>query len=153
MLGPSRVHRGAGCKSQVSTDADEQARGIVADFVGASLDTTTAKVHDSEVWNDLPDGDEVSVWADMGHVSAARAARVQGAGQGLGVMRKTPMGGKLDPLDDRINRVIAMVRAKVEHGPEPVSFRSLESNTRHQADRIGQRNTATSSSAGLVGVA
>ena len=30
-------------------------------------------------------------------------------------MRKAPKGGKLDPLDDRINRVIAMVRAKVEH--------------------------------------
>ena len=30
-------------------------------------------------------------------------------------LRKAPKGGKLDPLDERINRVIAMVRAKVEH--------------------------------------
>ena len=29
--------------------------------------------------------------------------------------RKAPKGGKLDPLDERINRDIAMVRAKVEH--------------------------------------
>ena len=31
-------------------------------------------------------------------------------------------------------------------GPAPVSFRSFESNTRHQGDRIWQRYTATSSS-------
>ncbi len=30
-------------------------------------------------------------------------------------MRKAPKGGKLHPLDERINRTIAMVRAKVEH--------------------------------------
>lgn len=34
----SSVHRGAGFKSQVSTHAYEEARGIVADFVGASRD-------------------------------------------------------------------------------------------------------------------
>lgn len=34
----SSVHRGAGFKSQVSTHAYEEARGIVADFVGASHD-------------------------------------------------------------------------------------------------------------------
>ena len=31
------------------------------------------------------------------------------------MIRKSPKGGKLHPLDERINRVIAMVRAKVEH--------------------------------------
>ncbi|SDD11386.1 Transposase DDE domain-containing protein [Ruegeria marina] len=30
-------------------------------------------------------------------------------------MRKAPKGGKLDPIDEKINRIIAMVRAKVEH--------------------------------------
>jgi len=30
-------------------------------------------------------------------------------------MRKAPKGGVLHPIDERINRVIAMVRAKVEH--------------------------------------
>ena len=30
-------------------------------------------------------------------------------------LRKAPKGGKLHPLDERINRIIAMVRAKVEH--------------------------------------
>jgi transposase, IS5 family len=30
-------------------------------------------------------------------------------------MRKAPRGGKLDLIDGKINRIIAMVRAKVEH--------------------------------------
>ncbi len=30
-------------------------------------------------------------------------------------MRKAPKGGPLHPLDERINRLIAMIRAKVEH--------------------------------------
>jgi transposase, IS5 family len=30
-------------------------------------------------------------------------------------MRKAPAGSPLHPLDARINRIIAMVRAKVEH--------------------------------------
>lgn len=30
-------------------------------------------------------------------------------------MRKAPKAGKPHPLDERINRIIAMVRAKVEH--------------------------------------
>ena len=32
-----------------------------------------------------------------------------------GVMRKAPKGGALHPVDEHINRIIAMVRAKVEH--------------------------------------
>jgi IS5 family transposase len=30
-------------------------------------------------------------------------------------MRKTPKGGQLPPLDERANRIIAMVRARIEH--------------------------------------
>jgi len=30
-------------------------------------------------------------------------------------MRKAPKGGKLHPLDERANHIIAMVRARVEH--------------------------------------
>lgn len=32
-----------------------------------------------------------------------------------GVMRKAPKGGELDPIDKRANRIIASVRARVEH--------------------------------------
>jgi IS5 family transposase len=96
-----------GMKAHIGVDADS---GVVH-----SLDTSTAKLHDSQVWDDLLHGDETSVWADKGYVSAEREAAFKGLGKVWGVMRKAPKGGKLHPLDERINRVIAMVRAKVEH--------------------------------------
>ena len=96
-----------GMKAHVGVDADS---GIVH-----SLETTTAKVHDSQVWDDLLHGAEMSVWADKGYVSAARETAFSGPGKFWGVMRKAPKGGALDPIDVDINRIIAMVRARVEH--------------------------------------
>jgi IS5 family transposase len=53
-----------GMKAHVGVDAES---GIVH-----SLATTTAKVHDSQIWDELLHGKETSVWADKGYVSAAR---------------------------------------------------------------------------------
>jgi len=96
-----------GMKAHVGVDADS---GIVH-----SLETTTGSVHDSQIWDGLLHGRERSVWADKGYVSASREAAFSGPGKFWGVMRKAPKGGKLDPIDERINRIIAMVRARVEH--------------------------------------
>jgi IS5 family transposase len=96
-----------GMKAHVGVDAD---RGIVH-----SLDTTTAKTHDSQVWDEVLHGDETSVWADKGYVSATREAAFSGPDKFWGVMRKAPKGGELHPIDDDINRIIAKVRARVEH--------------------------------------
>ena len=52
-----------------------------------SLETTTAKVHDSQVWDVLLHGDETSVWADKGYVSAAREAAFSGPDKFRGVQR------------------------------------------------------------------
>jgi IS5 family transposase len=90
-----------GMKAHVGVDADS---GIVH-----SLETTTAKVHDSQVWDELLHGGETSVWADKGYVSAAREAAFSGPGKFWGVMRKAPKGGALHPIDEDINRIIAMV--------------------------------------------
>ena len=38
-----------------------------------------------------------------------------GPGKFWGVMRKAPRGSALHPVDADINRIIAMVRARVEH--------------------------------------
>jgi IS5 family transposase len=76
-----------GMKAHVGVDADS---GIVH-----SLETTTAKVHDSQVWNELLHGAETSVWADKGYVSATREAAFAGPGNVWGVMRKAPRGGDL----------------------------------------------------------
>lgn len=96
-----------GMKAHVGVDAES---GIVH-----SLVTTTAKVHDSQVWDELLHGEETSVWADKGYVSAAREAVFSGPDKFWGVMRKAPKGGELHPIDEDINRIIAMVRARVEH--------------------------------------
>ena len=84
-----------------------------------SLETSTAKVHDRRLWDELLHGEETSVWADKGYLSAEREAAFEGPGQEpgrfWGVMRKAPKGSPLHPLDAQINRVIATVRAKVEH--------------------------------------
>jgi len=96
-----------GMKAHVGVDVDS---GTVH-----SLEATTAKVHDSRVWDELLHGDETSVWADKGYVSAEREAAFTKNGKVWGVMRKAPRGGKLDKIDEATNRVIAMVRAKAEH--------------------------------------
>ncbi len=96
-----------GMKAHIGVDAES---GIVH-----SLDTTTAKVHDSQIWDDLLHGDETSVWADKAYVSGDREDAFAGPGKFWGVMRKAPKGAKLHPDDEHINRLIAKVRAKVEH--------------------------------------
>lgn len=96
-----------GMKAHIGVDADS---GIVH-----SLETTTAKVHDSQVWDELLHGQEMSVWADKGYVSATREAAFSGPGKFWGVMRKAPKGAELHETDKDINRVIAKVRARVEH--------------------------------------
>lgn len=93
-----------GMKAHVGVDVDS---GTVH-----SLEATTAKVHDSRIWDELLHGEETSVWADKGYVSAEREAAFTKDGNVWGVMRKAP---KLDPIDEATNRIIAMVRAKVEH--------------------------------------
>ena len=96
-----------GMKAHVGVDAQS---GIVH-----SLDTTTAKTHDSQVWDELLHGDETSIWADKGYVSATREAAFSGPEKFWGVMRKAPKGSALHPIDEDINRIIAKVRARVEH--------------------------------------
>ena len=96
-----------GMKAHIGADLDSG--------TAHSLDTTTAKVHDSQVWDALLHGEETSVWADKGHVSAEREAAFRAPGKIWGVMRKAPKGGPLHPADAQINRIIAMVRARVEH--------------------------------------
>jgi transposase, IS5 family len=96
-----------GMKAHVGVDAESG--------VTHSLETSTARVHDSRIWDELLHGEETSVWADKGYVSAEREAAFSDDGKVWGVMRKAPKGSKLHPEDKKINRIIAMVRARVEH--------------------------------------
>ena len=55
-----------------------------------SLKTSTARLHDSQVWDALLHGGETSVWADKDYVSTERGAAFNGPGKVWGVMRKPP---------------------------------------------------------------
>ncbi|MDG1182233.1 MAG: transposase [Tateyamaria sp.] len=106
-----------GMKAHVGVDAEN---GIVH-----SLEATTAKTHDSHVWDELLHGKETSVWADKGYVHAGReTAFTKKSDAFWGVMRKAPKGGELDELDAQINQIIAKVRSKVEH-PFPILKRQF----------------------------
>ncbi len=118
-----------GMKAQIGVDADSG--------VTHSLETTTAKRHGSQVWDELLHGEETSVWADKGYVSADREATFTGPGKVWGIVRKARKGGRLHPHDERANRIIAMVMAKVEHpfrvikrqfGHVKTRYRSLAKN-------------------------
>ena len=74
-----------GMKAHIGVDADSG--------VTHSLETSTAKLHDSRVWDELLHGEETSVWADKGYVSAEREAAFAGPGKAWGVMREAPKGG------------------------------------------------------------
>ena len=121
-----------GMKAHIGVDADSG--------VTHSLETSTARLHDSQVWDDLLHGEETSVWADRGYVSAEREAAFKAPGKVWGVMRKAPKGSKLHPVDERINRIIAKVRARVEHpfriikrqfGHVKTRYRGLAKNRAH----------------------
>ena len=55
-----------------------------------SLEVTTAKVHDNRVGYELLHGEETSVEADKGDISAEREAECSMDGKAGGVMRKVP---------------------------------------------------------------
>jgi IS5 family transposase len=106
-----------GMKAHVGLDADSGVTPKACPWHDMhSLETTTAKVHDARVWDELLHGAETSVWADRGYVHAGReAAFTKNDDAFWGVMRKAPKGGELDEIDEQINRLIARVRARVEH--------------------------------------
>jgi IS5 family transposase len=90
--------------------------GVVAESgIVHNLEITTGSIHDSQVWDELPHGEETSLWADKGYVSAAREAAFSGPGRFWDVMRKAFKGGMLHPIDKDINRIITKVQALVEH--------------------------------------
>ena len=113
-----------GMKAHIGVDAES---GVIH-----SLETSTAKVHDSQVWDALLHGNETSVWADKGYVSAERAAALSGPSQFWSVMRKAPKGGKLHPIEETTNRIIAKVRAKVEHPFRVIKWQFGHVKTRYR---------------------
>jgi len=68
-----------GMKVHIGVDTDSG--------VTHSLETSTARLHDSQVRDALLHGDETSVRADKGHVSAEREAAFTAPGKAWGIRR------------------------------------------------------------------
>lgn len=105
-----------------------------------SFEATAAKVHESCGRGEQFHGEEKSVWANKGYVSAEGEAAFSKNGKVWGVMRKAPKGRQFDPIEEEINQIIAMVRAKVEHlfriikrqfGHVKTCYRGLAKNRPH----------------------
>ena len=84
-----------------------------SDMVRA-LAVTPANVHDSQVCDELIQGDEAMVLADKAYHSQARAASLESRGILNGILRRGKRNRPLDELDQQINAVLSKLRAAVE---------------------------------------
>ena len=98
---------------------------------------TTAKVHDSQVMEELLHGDEQAIYGDRAYIDEAKRQLYEGRGQRWRVQRRSHRGAPLNHRDRQWNRRQSKVRAKVEHifhvikrlwGHSKVRYRGLAKN-------------------------
>jgi transposase, IS5 family len=100
-----RIHHGF--KAHIATDCN----GIIKDY---RFDT--ARVHDSQHIDDLIVGEQHSVWADSAYMSSQRKKKLKDKGVFCGIIQRRVRGQKeLTPEQKRHNRLVAGIRAVVEH--------------------------------------
>ena len=100
-----RIHHGF--KAHIATDCN----GIIKDY---RFDT--ARVHDSQHIDDLIVGEQHSVWADSAYMSSQRKKKLKDKGVFCGIIQRRVRGLKeLTPEQKRHNRLVAGIRAVVEH--------------------------------------
>jgi IS5 family transposase len=115
--------------------------------IGVDLDSkrvhtvvcTTAKVADARVLEQLLHGQERSVHGDRAYTSNSRHPLASDPHRGVlwCMPFKRPRGGELDPEQAKINRLLARLRARVEHpfrvlkcqfGYRKVRYRGIRKN-------------------------
>jgi IS5 family transposase len=79
------------------------------------LEGTAAKFDNSRDWDELLHAEEKSILADKGYDNAEREATFKKCGRTLGFMLEAQRGGKGYPIEEEINRIIAMARTNVEY--------------------------------------
>jgi IS5 family transposase len=96
-----------GFKAHIATDRN----GIIKDY---RFDT--ARVHDSQHIDDLTVDEQHSVWADSAYMSSQRKKKLKDKGIFCGIIQRRVRGQKeLTPEQKRHNRLVAGIRAVVEH--------------------------------------
>ena len=118
-----------GMKLHVGTDA---VYGLAHSAV-----VTTAKVHDSQVMEELLHGDEQAIYGDRAYIDEAKRKLYEARGRRWRVQRRSNRGAPLNHRDRQWNRRQSKVRAKVEYifhvikrlwGHSKVRYRGLAKN-------------------------
>ena len=119
-----------GMKAHIGVDAKS---GLVH-----TVKTTTGKVHDAKMTNDLIRADDTIILGDKGYVSDERKRATRARGITWAVKDKRKPGRVLSSSQKRRNKKYGVVRAKVEHafrvikcqfGYRKVRYRGLFKNT------------------------
>ena len=120
-----------GMKLHVGTDE----RGVAHSAV-----VTTAKVHDSQVMDELLHGDEEKLYGDRAYINEEKQRAYEARGVKWRVQRRGRRNSPLSQRDRQWNRSQSKVRAKVEHifhvikqlwGHRKVRYRGLAKNEAH----------------------
>lgn len=120
-----------GMKLHVGTDT----RGVAHTAV-----VTTARVHDSQVMDDLLHGDEQALYGDRAYINEAKQKAFDAQGRRWRVQRRGRRQAPLNARDRQWNRRQSKVRARVEHiflvikrlwGHHKVRYRGLAKNEAH----------------------
>jgi len=96
-----------GMKAHIGVD---EKSGLVHSVRG-----TTAKVHDSEVFEDLIHGEEFMVYGDKAYASKDLEEKMHNCGILWGVAYKAARNKPLSEFQEGSNRLISKIRCKVEH--------------------------------------
>ncbi len=96
-----------GMKLHIGTDAKSK--------LIHTAETTTAKVHDSQVFDNCLHGEEQAVFADKAYVSVDKKRQFRKEGKYWGVQEKATCTKKLSTSQKKKNKKRGSVRAGVEH--------------------------------------
>lgn len=119
-----------GMKAHIGVDASS---GLVHSLVG-----TTAKAHDMTQLDNLLTGRERAIFGDKGYFSEVRKGLARYLGIYWGVLDKKKKNSRLSDGQEKRNKKLSRVRAKVEHpfqvvkhlwGHSKVRYRGLKKNT------------------------
>lgn len=113
-----------GMKAHIGVD---ERSGLVHSIRG-----TTAKVHDSEVFEELIHGDEFMVYGDKAYASKALEESMHSRGITWGVAYKASRHHKLSDFQEESNRLLSRIRCKVEHPFQVIKCQWKYTKTRYR---------------------
>lgn len=101
---------------------------------------TTAKIHDSDMFDKLLSGDEQIVLGDKGYFKGERKTKMRAQGIFCGILDRAVRGHKLSSKQTKRNKKLSSVRASVEHpfhviknifGWAKTRYKGILKNTEH----------------------